>query len=306
MDSFKSIRNALEIARPIPTQTRIYPAGQDQLAQLEDLIPGDSGTDAAARHHLGQPPHPHGHWGRAARKFQHDHCDQRGTEGTRRHTGQLAQDARCQRHSEGRKKLPQADMRLFSFQGVRSLTLLRHHLVPLYPPVGQDNDGGQTGHAEYHPHELHHRHHGGVRPHVQGDERGVRHTAGSGTKQGSEQIQVCYPPDEKSHRQIQGEKGGHHRQIGPDDPGQTSQVLRSHQTADVGPGQHLGHHPGLRPDVRLSCSQVHQYRAQDGTYQHPAWDPQPHQQQAAPRCGGHGQKCPSHPLTPSAPSAQGW
>ncbi len=61
-----------------------------------------------------------------------------------------------------------------------------------------------------------------------------------------------------------------------------SQVLRSHQTADVGPGQHLGHHPGLRPDVRLSCSQVHQYRAQDGTYQHPAWDPQPHQQQAAP------------------------
>ena len=26
MDSFKSIRNALEIARPIPTQTRIYPA----------------------------------------------------------------------------------------------------------------------------------------------------------------------------------------------------------------------------------------------------------------------------------------
>lgn len=74
MDSFKSIRNALEIARPIPTQTRIYPAistraGQDQLAQLEDLIPGDSGTDAAARHHLGQPPHPHGHWGRAAANF---------------------------------------------------------------------------------------------------------------------------------------------------------------------------------------------------------------------------------------------
>lgn len=78
---------------------------------------------------------------------------------------------------------------------------------------------GRQAHAEYHPHELHHRHHGGVRPHVQGDERVSVIPPGAAQNREVSRSRSVTRQMKNPTARFKAEKGGHHRQIGPNDPG---------------------------------------------------------------------------------------
>ena len=280
--------------------------GQGQLLHLDDLFPGYAGADTAAGDDLGKAAQPHGHSGALSAQLQSGGDDQGGGQGPRRNAGPLAQGRRRHRRAHGRQKRPQRR------PAPRPLPLMLLHRLGLHPPgglrlnkaVGEHNHTGQTAHPKNHPHKLHHRHHRAVRPHVHGDKGRIRHPPGGGTEQAGQQIQVGDAVKDGGHSQIQLQQTGQHHQIGPDEPGQVAHILPGHHTADIGPGEGLGHNPGLGIDEGLSGGHIQRRCPQNGPHQHSAGDPQFKHQQAHHQGRQHRQHHPHSRNTPFSPRPQ--